>query len=54
MQVIGVTLKSDEKELTDKKLLKCVMQRWIPAAEALLEMVRPHPPVTLLRLLATH
>lgn len=39
LKVIGVTLKGDDKELKGKKLLKAVMQKWIPAAEALLEMV---------------
>jgi elongation factor 2 len=41
---VGVTLKGDEKDLVQKKLLKCVMQKWLPAAEALLEMIVVHLP----------
>lgn len=39
LKVIGVTLKGEEKELKGKPLLKRVMQRWIPASDAVLEMV---------------
>jgi len=38
LKVIGVELKSDERSYTSKKLLKAVMQKWLPADEALLEM----------------
>eukprot|EP01029_Cantina_marsupialis_P022534 TRINITY_DN550139_c0_g1_i1.p1 TRINITY_DN550139_c0_g1~~TRINITY_DN550139_c0_g1_i1.p1 ORF type:complete len:869 (-),score=200.51 TRINITY_DN550139_c0_g1_i1:100-2706(-) len=36
---IGVTLKGDEKSLRDKQLLKRVMQKWLPAGDAVLEMI---------------
>jgi len=38
LKVIGVELKSEERQYTQKKLLKAVMQKWLPADEALLEM----------------
>jgi len=42
---VGVTLTEDErKSLTGKPLLKRIMQKWIPAAEAVLEMVVVHLP----------
>lgn len=42
---VGVTLTEDErKELTGKPLLKRIMQKWIPASEAVLEMVVVHLP----------
>jgi len=39
LTVVGVTLTSDERQLQQKKLLKAVMQKWLPADEALLEMM---------------
>jgi len=44
MKAVGVTLKSDEKDLVGKPLLKRVMQRWLPAADAVLEMIVVHLP----------
>jgi elongation factor 2 len=42
---VGVTLTEEErKTLTGKPLLKRIMQKWIPAAEAVLEMVVVHLP----------
>ena len=41
---IGVKLTSEEKELQTKKLLKTIMQKWIDAADALLEMMILHLP----------
>nr|QWE91348.1 translation elongation factor 2 [Placidida sp.]QWE91349.1 translation elongation factor 2 [Placidida sp.]QWE91350.1 translation elongation factor 2 [Placidida sp.] len=41
---LGVTLKSDEKDLVGKPLMKRVMQKWLPAADALLEMIVRHLP----------
>jgi len=38
LKVLGVELKADERQLQSKKLLKAVMQKWLPADEALLEM----------------
>jgi len=39
LKVVGVTLTSEESQLTQKKLLKAIMQKWLPADEALLEMI---------------
>ena len=36
---LNITLKTDEKELRLKALFKCIYQKWINAAEALLEMI---------------
>ena len=36
---LGITLKNDEKELRGKLLFKKIFQKWINAAEALLEMI---------------
>jgi len=44
LKVIGVTLKGDDKELKGKPLLKRIMQKWIPAADAILEMIVIHLP----------
>jgi len=41
---LGVTLKNDDKELRQKKLLKRIMQLWLPAADALLDMMIFHLP----------
>jgi elongation factor 2 len=39
-----VKLTSEEKQLKGKKLLKVVMQKWINASEAILEMIIIHLP----------
>jgi len=44
MKAVGVTLKSDDKELTGKPLLKRTMQLWLPASDAILEMIVVHLP----------
>ncbi|TMW63526.1 hypothetical protein Poli38472_002467 [Pythium oligandrum] len=44
LKAVGVELKTDERELTGKPLLKIVMQRWLPAADAILEMIVVHLP----------
>merc|ERR1719201_1865874 len=44
LKAIGVELKSEEKELTGKALLKRVMQKWLPAGDAVLEMIVLHLP----------
>jgi elongation factor 2 len=44
LPVVGVTLNAEEKTLQSKKLLKCVMQKWLPADEALMEMMVRHLP----------
>uniref|UniRef100_A0A0D9V543 Tr-type G domain-containing protein n=1 Tax=Leersia perrieri TaxID=77586 RepID=A0A0D9V543_9ORYZ len=41
---LKVTLKAEDKELTGKKLMKRVMQAWLPASDALLEMIVFHLP----------
>jgi len=44
-QNVGVNLTEDErKTLTGKPLLKRIMQKWIPAADAILEMIVVHLP----------
>jgi elongation factor 2 len=44
LKVIGITLSNEERQLQQKKLLKCIMQKWLPAEEALLEMMVLHFP----------
>lgn len=44
LKVVGVELKSEERNLQQKKLLKCIMQKWLPADEALMEMMVLHLP----------
>ncbi|CAM9129394.1 unnamed protein product [Phaeothamnion confervicola] len=44
LKAVGVALKNDEKELVGKPLLKRVMQRWLPASDAVLEMIVVHLP----------
>ena len=44
LQKLNVTMKSEEKELTGKPLMKRVMQTWLPASDALLEMMIFHLP----------
>jgi len=45
IEKIGVKLSNEEKtELQEKQLLKCVMRNWLPAGEALLQMISIHLP----------
>jgi elongation factor 2 len=44
LKVIGVEIKSDEKELVGKQLLKVVMSRWLNAADIIIEMMVLHLP----------
>jgi elongation factor 2 len=44
VDTMGVKLSSEEKELTDKKLMRTILQKWINAADALLEMMIHHLP----------
>ena len=44
IQRIGIELDSEQKQLTKKNLIKAVMQRWIPAHFALLELAITHLP----------
>jgi len=39
LDTLNIVLKADEKHLTGKLLFKCVYQKWINAAEALIEMI---------------
>ncbi|EFJ20382.1 hypothetical protein SELMODRAFT_418246 [Selaginella moellendorffii] len=39
LQKLNVTLKNEDKELVGKPLMKRVMQTWLPASDALLEMM---------------
>ncbi|RYY33872.1 hypothetical protein EON62_03805, partial [archaeon] len=44
MAAMNIVLKNDEKDLTGKALLKRVMQKWLPAGDAILEMIVLHLP----------
>jgi len=44
LQVIGVEIKQEEKDLTGKHLLKVVMSRWLNAADIIIEMMVLHLP----------
>merc|ERR1712196_313981 len=44
INMVGVQLTSDEKDLAQKPLVKTVMRKWLPASEALLEMITLHLP----------
>jgi len=44
LEKMGSKLSSDEKDLRQKKLMKCAMQKFLPAADALLEMIVVHLP----------
>eukprot|EP01116_Phalansterium_solitarium_P008420 TRINITY_DN22334_c1_g1_i1.p1 TRINITY_DN22334_c1_g1~~TRINITY_DN22334_c1_g1_i1.p1 ORF type:complete len:842 (+),score=282.20 TRINITY_DN22334_c1_g1_i1:96-2621(+) len=44
LKSLGVSLNSEERQNTQKKLVKCIMQKWLPADEALLEMMCLHLP----------
>eukprot|EP00918_Siedleckia_nematoides_P055039 GHVU01120081.1.p1 GENE.GHVU01120081.1~~GHVU01120081.1.p1 ORF type:complete len:843 (-),score=136.79 GHVU01120081.1:345-2873(-) len=41
---LGVKLTVDDKELDQKQLLKVVMRKWLPAGEAMLQMITIHLP----------
>jgi len=44
LKALDIRLKTEERALTDKPLLKTVMRKFLPAAEALLEMLVVHLP----------
>eukprot|EP01089_Gocevia_fonbrunei_P011720 TRINITY_DN255_c0_g1_i1.p1 TRINITY_DN255_c0_g1~~TRINITY_DN255_c0_g1_i1.p1 ORF type:complete len:842 (-),score=241.00 TRINITY_DN255_c0_g1_i1:88-2613(-) len=44
LKALNILLKGDERDLSGKPLLKLVMARFLPAAEALLEMIVIHLP----------
>jgi len=41
---LGVVLKSEDRELNGKALLKRIMQKWLPAGDTILEMIVQHLP----------
>jgi len=41
---LNIKLSADERDLQAKKLLKSIMQKWIPASDALLQMICIHLP----------
>lgn len=41
---LQINLTKEQKELTGKPLLKAIMQEWLPASEALLQMIINHLP----------
>jgi elongation factor 2 len=41
---LGIKLPAEEKELEGKPLMKVMMRRWLPAGDALLEMITIHLP----------
>ncbi|GJX10029.1 elongation factor 2-like protein [Tanacetum coccineum] len=44
LEVYNVSIEIEEKELTGKHLMKCVMNKWLPASTTLLEMCIVHFP----------
>jgi len=44
INMVGVNLTKDEQDLTGKPLVKTVMRKWLPASDALLEMITIHLP----------
>merc|ERR1712072_178840 len=44
INMVGVNLTKDEQDLVGKPLVKTVMRKWLPAADALLEMITIHLP----------
>jgi len=44
IKTLNVKLAKDDEDLAGKPLLKRIMQKWLPAAEALLEMIVVHLP----------
>ena len=39
LEKLDITLKSDEKDLNGKALLKVIMKKFLPAGDSLLEMI---------------
>nr|VZI09937.1 unnamed protein product [Spirometra erinaceieuropaei] len=44
LKIIDVKLSSEESELPSKQMLKCIMHKWLPAGDCLLEMICIHLP----------
>jgi elongation factor 2 len=44
IEKLGVKLTVEEKDLQEKQLMKCVMRKWLPAGDAMLQMIAFHLP----------
>jgi elongation factor 2 len=44
VEKLGIKLTVEDKELAEKQLLKVVMRKWLPAGDALLQMITIHLP----------
>ncbi len=44
VEKLGIKLTAEDKELQEKQLLKTVMRKWLPAGDALLQMITIHLP----------
>jgi len=44
IEKIGVKLTAEDKDLETKQLLKCTMRKWLPAGDAMLQMIVIHLP----------
>ena len=44
LKTLEIELKAEDKELTEKRLLKRIMQKWLNAADCLLDMIVAHLP----------
>ena len=44
LKTLEIELKAEDKELTEKRLLKRIMQKWLNAADCLLDMIIQHLP----------
>lgn len=44
LKAVGVNLQPEDRELEGKQLLKRIMHKWLPAADAILEMIVVHLP----------
>jgi len=44
IEKIGVKLTTEDKDLEQKQLLKCTMRKWLPAGNAMLQMIVIHLP----------
>jgi len=44
VEKLGIKLTAEEKEFQEKQLMKVVMRKWLPAGEALLQMIAFHLP----------
>ena len=44
LEKIGINLTEEDRKLKDKKLMKAVLRKWIPAADCLIEVMVKHLP----------